>query len=310
MKELLQNAIKERMSGTQHGDIPLIESIDTVLRKAIVKTGKTYDRLMKRGTRVQRAIASGIDINEENLLFEAIEKRGDIEEVRELIEAGADVNAVNIYRYHRSPIFMAARHFLVDIIKELVKHGADVNMRSVRFGYTALYEAVTAEWSDNTRITNSRKAGRVETVRELLRSGADPNEDHRIPATMSILTLAVAKGHPDVVEELIEAGADVEAKDPDGWRPLHFAASFDPRHGLDLRMYYPVGHPEIIRILMRAGADPFAKTNGGAMPIDLAKRKSVKKVIEDEIKKVMSDSQYGDIPLLESKRQRRVSSFL
>jgi ankyrin repeat protein len=84
-------------------------------------------------------------------------------------------------------------------------------------------------------------------VRELLQLGADVNA--RDEEGRTALFSAVLGGSIGLVGLLLEADADVDAKDNDGWTPLHFAA----------QEYLP----EIARILVGRGADVNAQDNEG-----------------------------------------------
>jgi ankyrin repeat protein len=61
---------------------------------------------------------------------------------------------------------------------------------------------------------------------------------------------------------LMEAGAQVNSKDKDGWTPLHWAAWN--------------GHLDIVQILLPNGADVNAKDSDGFQPIDVAKSEDIK----------------------------------
>ena len=65
-------------------------------------------------------------------------------------------------------------------------------------------------------------------------------------------------GTAQQVAEAIKAGADVNAKDNDGWTALMFAAVLNK-------------NPEVITALIKAGADINAKANGGETALDFAK---------------------------------------
>ena len=67
------------------------------------------------------------------------------------------------------------------------------------------------------------------------------------------LHVAAYIGHLAICRLLIDKGAQLEAKDWNGWTPLHLAA---------LR-----GHVEIVRLLCDRAADVEARTNGGWRPL-------------------------------------------
>ena len=84
--------------------------------------------------------------------------------------------------------------------------------------------------------------GHWEVVRFLLAQGADPNKPG---VTMTPLKLAATFGRRDIAVLLLDAGADVDPRDRQGWTPLMSAADR--------------GHVDMIRLLLSRGAALDAK---------------------------------------------------
>ena len=88
--------------------------------------------------------------------------------------------------------------------------------------------------------------GDVETVRALLRAGAEVNaRDHR---GQTALMLAAHRGFREMVEILVEGGAD-----------LNVTAKFNLSA---LMLAIIAGHAEVARVLARAGTDLRVKGSG------------------------------------------------
>ena len=89
--------------------------------------------------------------------------------------------------------------------------------------------------------------GHADVVEILLQAGADPNA-RRISGAAA-LKFAAARGHRDVVEKLLSAGADPHQADNDGHTALMSAAAYN--------------HGEIAKILLLHGATLNAQDNRG-----------------------------------------------
>lgn len=117
-------------------------------------------------------------------------KGGSLEIVRDLIQAGVDVNAVAADG--ATPIFEAARGGNPLILVELRFHGADPLLPAVSYGATPLH-------------------------------------------------IAAFNGHHDCVHLLVSWGADVNAPTSEGCTPLHYAAY--------------MGRAVVVSMLLQLGAD-------------------------------------------------------
>ncbi|XP_048712418.1 poly [ADP-ribose] polymerase tankyrase-2 isoform X2 [Caretta caretta] len=94
--------------------------------------------------------------------------------------------------------------------------------------------------------------GDVERVKRLVRS-ENVNGRDTAGRKSSPLHFAAGFGRKDVVEYLLQSGANVHARDDGGLIPLHNACSF--------------GHAEVVNLLLRHGADPNARDNWNYTPL-------------------------------------------
>ncbi|MCA1562945.1 MAG: ankyrin repeat domain-containing protein [Acidobacteria bacterium] len=101
--------------------------------------------------------------------------------------------------------------------------------------------------------------GHEQAVRLLLDRGADVNAVAHNSQRVAPLHAAVAGPTPDIVEILLEAGAEPNARQESEYTALHVAAS----KGLD----------RIVRVLLAHGASKTAVNTTGLTPYELAKQK-------------------------------------
>ncbi|XP_063290649.1 poly [ADP-ribose] polymerase tankyrase-2 isoform X4 [Pelobates fuscus] len=94
--------------------------------------------------------------------------------------------------------------------------------------------------------------GDVERVRKLV-STENVNSRDTAGRKSTPLHFAAGFGRKDVVEYLLQTGANVHARDDGGLIPLHNACSF--------------GHAEVVNLLLRRGADPNARDNWNYTPL-------------------------------------------
>ena len=156
------------------------------------------------------------------VLFAALENHADVVEV--LIDAGADIE-VKDYQ-GRSPLLVASKQGSLRVVEVLLKAGADVCVTDI-LGETCLIHAAVY--------------GHTDTVRTLL-CMPEVDVNHSNISGLDSLHHAVLQKYPDVMQMLIDAGADVDATTAVlGVTPLRSACE---GRGL-----------EIVQMLVEAGAD-------------------------------------------------------
>ena len=112
------------------------------------------------------------------------------------------------------------------------------------------------------QLRTAAKMGNIEGVKKAIADGANVNARDTSGNALNHATANrmprahLIGGHKGIVELLIAAGADVNAKKFSGGTPLRYAATF--------------GHKEIAELLLAEGADVNAKDVDVTTPLDLA----------------------------------------
>lgn len=164
------------------------------------------------------------------------------ESVRLLLEHGARPDATALYGQGGvTPLMLAASSKDVELVELFLKQKADPNLVDAR---------------GNTALLNAVRARSPEVVRALLAGGANP--DTTTTDGHPALTLAVADmANREVVVALLEGKANVNAPDPNGKTPLHWAAE--------------TKRQDLVELLVNAGADVNVRDKQGNTPLDYAK---------------------------------------
>ena len=139
------------------------------------------------GDRLDEVYADENAKNEEDLVNAA--KEGNIEEMKSLIQKGADVNSKDKDGGY-TLLILAIGYDYADIVTMLIKAGADVDAQDNK---------------GNTPIIWAIRIGRADIVTMLIDAGADLNTKYKDGNTA--LSLADLKGHTDIVKILTTADA-------------------------------------------------------------------------------------------------------
>ena len=151
-------------------------------------------------------------------------KANDVQAVRVLVKSGTDVNVRS--GDGSTPLLWAANNGSVEIARLLIANKAAVDAAN-DFGITALLQASRvgdsamvdlllrsganpnkAHPEGETPLLAASRSGSVPSVRLLLTRGVDVNAAEKFQNTTAVMW-AAAEGHVDVVDVLIEAGADI-----------------------------------------------------------------------------------------------------
>nr|WP_246198629.1 ankyrin repeat domain-containing protein [Wolbachia endosymbiont of Ctenocephalides felis wCfeJ] len=245
--------------------------------------------------------------------------RGRLEVARFLIEKGSDINAADTSTAGKKPTHVAAENnsesvieFLLEkgvsvdeadkngwtplhyaarfgqpeVAKFLIEKGADINAKD-KNGGTPSNIAIDQKYDDvveylqqtqlglDKQLLAAVQGGDFRKVKDLVNQGANVNakgEDGETP-----LHFAVQEGNLDMVQFFLDKGADIEVKDRYEWTPLHFAASSDKF--------------DVVKFLFDKNANIKARDIYGNMPLHVAARYSNK----FEIVEFLLDKDANDI---------------
>lgn len=224
---------------------------------------------------LRRLLSSDIDINQLHydyqtaLMIAAQYER--VEFVKELIRAGADVSKGNTRSW--TALVFAIQRGNEEIVRLLVDAKADVNVLEQTFGYSPLM------WAG--------REGNVEIIEILLAAGANLHQKDKYGKTAFLL--AAQGGKPEAVKKFLALGFNANAADEYGGVTALTAASHSPQTlkilidaGADVNARQKVlamtalfvaaqnGNTESVKILIDAGADVNIANSDGITPLNRA----------------------------------------
>lgn len=193
-------------------------------------------------------------MSDDNVL--ALACQGDLDGVKRYLSSGGDVNFTNSYGINAA----IATNLTADeevqpsirvaIIEELVRHGIDLE-QTATFGRNS---------PQMRAIHFACLSGQGEVAAALVKAGADVNGVDG--AGKSALYKACQDRHEDIIQMLIENGADASIKATDGSTPLILIA--DPIPANEERTQDWDKDAKIGSILIKAGVDVDAQDEEGA----------------------------------------------
>ena len=170
------------------------------------------------------------------------------EVLQAIIDHGADVNATN--KNNHTALMFACNNSNEDAINMLLNAGTDPTIGDIN-GDTCLHAAVGQ---------NCTK----EVIEEIINHGADVNATNKNNRTA--LMIACHKGNIDVMNLLLNAGANFDISDDDAQTCLHYAATGDSSH-------------EVLEIIIGHGVDVNSTNNSNQTALMRASHKGNKHVI-------------------------------
>ena len=229
---------------------------------------------------VDLLLAAGSSPNEANAfgLTPLIAAATDSAKVKALLAKGADPKARSQMGQHALAVAVASAR-ASESVKLLLAAGAQPNERSAQGGTPLLSALGNTCAEENARLLIAAGADvkaidgagfgasqavascPIGLIKDLLRLGANVNQQNTFGGKVkfgdiqlkgiSALMLASAHRDPAIVQALLDAGADVNAKDIRGMTPLLYAVSSEEQNAAT------------IKLLLAKGADPRVKDASG-----------------------------------------------
>ncbi|XP_062403013.1 protein phosphatase 1 regulatory subunit 12A isoform X5 [Sardina pilchardus] len=246
---------------------------------------------------VAALLRQGADINHANIdgltaLHQAcIDENSEM--VQFLVESGSDVNRGDNEGW--TPLHATASCGFIQIAKYLIEHGAHVG--TVNSEGELPLDVATEDAMSRLLKAEIKKQGvdveraRGEEERVMLQDAMAmlAGSGHLAPhpnTQATALHVAATKGYSQVLKVLLQCGMAVDARDVDGWTPLHAAAHW--------------GQEEACTLLSEHMCDMNAVNNVGQTPLDVADENLVDCLEELQKKQNILRSEQKKAPVIET----------
>ncbi|GAB2540971.1 ankyrin repeat domain-containing protein [Gracilibacillus alcaliphilus] len=196
------------------------EEEKTIFQEGVKELDQSFITYAKNGNteKVLQLLQQGVAINavdsDGTTAVLAATQNNQIETVKVLIEAGADLDVQNDHL--DNVLLYAGAEGMIEIVKLAIDAGADTTITN-RFGGTALIPAA--------------ERGHVDVVKELLvHSDVDVNHINNLHWTALLEAVLLGDGgtsHQEIVQLLVDHGADMTIGDREGVTPLEHAIKND-----------------------------------------------------------------------------------
>lgn len=244
-----------------------------LMRAAILGANQAIKMLLKSEAQIDKK-----DHNGNTALIWAVSSKDYPETVKLLLQKGAYVDEKN--NSGLTALMLASNLGLVESAKTLLANGADPNLVDNK-GQSAFALAMGAKNIEIIRVL--LKSGNptknksnffhnfLTLIKELpekyQRKGKPLNKELPAQEDMTPLLLAITAENISLVNELIQAGADVNTPDADGITPLMWAIGYQSL--------------EIVRMLLQAGANVNAFSPETNPPLLIASGYNNKQIVEE-----------------------------
>ena len=234
----------------EYGSTPLAESAGT-------GNAPIIEKLLKAGADPESPNGDG------QTALMVIARTSNLAAANALLKKKANVNAVE--KWHgQTALMWAAAEKQPEMVKLLIKHGADVNARSLVNNWqrqvTAEPRAQARPPGGLTPLIYASREGCLECVQAMVKAKA--KLDLPDPDGVTPLIVAIQNFHFDVAKLLIDSGASVNKWDSWGRTPLYSVVDLNtiPHGGRPDRMSLDATTSEqLIQILLDKGANPNAR---------------------------------------------------
>lgn len=189
--------------------------------------------------------AAGADTGPQNQQLHHAASAGNADDVRRLLEAGANLEARDAEG--RTPLLAAVRERQTATALALIDAGANVNAK----------DAI-----NDSAYLLAGASGQLEILRSTLQHGADLRSTNRYGGTA--LIPAAERGHVEVVRTLIDAGVAVDHVNNLGWTALLEAIILGDGGP---------AHVSIVKLLIDAGADVNLADGDDVTPLQHARQR-------------------------------------